>query len=235
MTAASGVQGPWTFSALLARARRLAAPGQRRILGIAGPPGSGKSTLAPRLAAALGPGAAVAVPMDGFHLADAELRRLGRRDRKGAPDTFDAAGYVALLRRLREPSGGRVYAPEFSREIEEPVAGAIPVPAEVPLVITEGNYLLLEDGDWAQVRGLLDEAWYLAPDEETRLDWLVERHITYGKAPEAARSWSLGSDQRNADLIAATRSRADLVIPPPPLEPVPQLPLVTTPDRGDSP
>lgn len=207
-----------TVPDLVRRARRLVVPGRRRILGIVGPPGSGKSTLAPRLAAALA-GQAVVVPMDGFHLAGAELDRLGRQSRKGAPDTFDAAGYVALLRRLREAADGCVYAPEFRREIEEPVAGAIPVPAEVPLVITEGNYLLLEDEPWAQVRPLLDEAWYLAPEEATRLDRLVRRHVAHGRSPAAARAWSLGSDQRNAELIAATRSRADLVFAPPPLEP----------------
>ena len=213
----------WTFPSLVERARRLAVPGRRRILGLAGPPGSGKSTFASRLADALG-GDAVVVPMDGFHLADAELERLGRHHRKGAPDTFDAAGYVALLRRLRDPAKGCVYAPEFRREIDEPIAGAIPVPAEVPLVITEGNYLLLGDGDWARVRSLLDEAWYLAPDDGTRLDWLVQRHVTYGKPPEAARAWSLGNDQRNAVLIAATRTRADLVFVPPRLEPTAEEP-----------
>ncbi|MFF8815391.1 nucleoside/nucleotide kinase family protein [Streptomyces pactum] len=200
------------------RARRLVVPGRRAILGIAGPPGSGKSTLARRLAAAL-PGQAVVVPMDGFHLAGAELERLGRQDRKGAPDTFDAAGYVALLHRLREAVDECVYAPEFRREIEEPVAGAIPVPARVPLVITEGNYLLLDDGPWARIRPLLDEAWYLAPDEETRIDRLIRRHVAHGRSPEAARAWSLGTDQRNADLVAATRNRADLVLTPPPPEP----------------
>ena len=140
--------------------------GERRILGIAGPPGGGKSTVARAVVAELGELARL-VPMDGFHLAQAELVRLGRRDRMGAPDTFDAAGYAALLERLRgdEPV---VYAPEFRREIEEPIAGAIAVPRATPLVVTEGNYLLLGDGDWALVRPLLDEAWYVETDEELR-------------------------------------------------------------------
>ena len=128
------------IDALLARARRLAAGGARSILGIAGPPGGGKSTLARLVVDALGD-AAVLVPMDGFHLAQPELVRLGRRDRMGAPDTFDAAGYVALLARLRALEDDVVYAPEFRREIEEPIAGAIAVPRSVPLVVTEGNYL----------------------------------------------------------------------------------------------
>jgi pantothenate kinase len=192
---------------LLERARRLAVPGQRRILGITGAPGAGKSTLAQTLVTSLD-GAAVLVGMDGFHLANAELERLGRRDRKGAVDTFDAAGYAALLRRLRDPGEDVVYAPLFRREIEEPIGSAVPVPPDVPLVITEGNYLLT----WEPVRALLDEAWYLEPPEELRLDRLVRRHEAYGKSPGQARDWAYGSDQRNAELVAATRDRADLVI-----------------------
>src|SRR5438309_3286446 len=129
------------YEEALERARALAASGRRRLLGLTGMPGAGKSTVAARLVEDLGD-LAVLVPMDGFHLANDELIRLGRRDRKGAPDTFDAAGYVALLRRLREHAQEVVYAPEFRRQIEEPVAGAIPVPPDVPLIVTEGNYLL---------------------------------------------------------------------------------------------
>ena len=197
---------------LIARARALVDAGGRRLLGITGAPGAGKSTIAARVVEALGD-AAVLVPMDGFHLANAELERLGRRDRKGAIDTFDAHGYVALLRRLRSPAGATVYAPLFRREIEEPIACAIPVGPEVPLVVTEGNYLLVPDEPWAAVRGLLDEAWYVAPDEETRIAWLIARHVEFGKPPDVARAWSLSTDQRNAELVAATRGRADVLIP----------------------
>lgn len=196
---------------LLERARRLAGTGQRRILGITGAPGAGKSRLSAALVEALAP-AAVAVPMDGYHLADAELVRLGRRDRKGAADTFDAAGYLALLRRLRDPAEDVVYAPEFRREIEDPIAGAIAVYRSTPLVVTEGNYLLLDTKPWAAVRTLLDEAWYLEPDEQTRIDRLIKRHVAFGKPPAAARAWALGSDERNAAVIRATRDRADLVV-----------------------
>ena len=167
--------------------------------------------LAAALVAALAPAAAL-VPMDGFHLANDELIRLGRRDRKGAPDTFDAAGYVALLRRLRDPLDGVVYAPDFRREIEEPIAGAIPIPREVPLVVTEGNYLLVGEGAWSAVRGLLDEVWYLETEEAVRVDRLVARHVAHGKSPEAARAWSLGSDQHNAELVSRTRENADLIV-----------------------
>lgn len=196
----------------LARVERLLAAGGRVILGLVGTPGAGKSTLAQALASALG-ARAVVVPMDGFHLAQAELARLGRADRKGAPDTFDAGGYAALLRRLAQPQPGEtVYAPEFRREIEEPVAGAIAVPAEVPLVITEGNYLLMDDGPWAAVRPLLTEAWYVQGDEPTRLQRLIARHEHFGRSPEAARAWVARSDEPNARRIEATRARADWVV-----------------------
>ncbi|WP_431036463.1 nucleoside/nucleotide kinase family protein [Streptomyces sp. P6-2-1] len=197
--------------ALLARARRLSVPGRRSLLGIAGAPGAGKSTLAERVVAAV-PGS-VLVPMDGFHLAQAELERLGRAGRKGAPDTFDAAGYVALLRRLRTPVPGEVvYAPLFRREEEEPLAGAVPVPPDVPLVVTEGNYLLLGEGPWSAVRDLLDEAWFLAPDRETRVRRLVERHVRYGKSRARAERWVAESDEVNARLVEASRGRADLLV-----------------------
>ncbi len=197
--------------AVLTRARQLARGGRRTILGIVGPPGGGKSTIARMVVAELGD-AATLVPMDGFHLAQSELVRMGRRDRMGAPDTFDAGGYVALLRRLRDHEEDVVYAPEFRREIEEPIAGAIAVSRSVPLVVTEGNYLLLADGDWARVPSLLDEAWYVDSDEATRVQWLIQRHIDFGKAPEAARAWVRRSDQANAELVAATRDRADIVV-----------------------
>lgn len=201
---------------LVRRAAALAGTGGRRLLGVCGAPGAGKSTLAARLVAALD-GSAVLVGMDGFHLAQAELERLGRTERKGAPDTFDAAGYLELLRRLRRngpdaPGAETVYAPEFRREIEEPVAGAVPVPPETGLVVTEGNYLLLDRPPWDGVRAELDEVWFLALDEPTRQDRLVARHVAYGRTPEQARERTFGSDQANADLVAATAGRADLVL-----------------------
>ena len=201
------------FEELIDRARALTETGTRRILGIAGVPGAGKSTLAALVAARLG-AAAAQVPMDGLHLADVELARLGRLDRKGAADTFDAFGYVALLRRLRAAEPGEVvYAPAFERTMEQPVAGSIPIDPSVPLVVTEGNYLLLPDAPWDRVRPLLDEAWYIeAADDEVRLERLIERHIAFGKTPEAAERWARGSDEVNARLIARSRDRADLIV-----------------------
>jgi pantothenate kinase len=192
---------------LIERARGLITAGRRRMLGITGAPAAGKSTLAATLAQALAPDA-VLVPMDGFHLAASELHRLGRHERKGAPDTFDAAGYVALLHRLRANAEDVVYAPEFRREIEEPIAGAIAVPRGVPLVITEGNYLL----HWPQARALLDEVWFVDADEQARLARLVARHMAFGRTRAEAEGRAYGSDQRNAELIAASRDGADLIV-----------------------
>jgi pantothenate kinase len=199
------------MSVLVNRARLLAVPGRRALLGITGAPGAGKSTIAERLVAELGESARL-VAMDGFHLAQAELNRLGRAERKGAPDTFDALGYVALLARLRRADERVVYAPLFDRSLEEPIACAVPVPREIPLVVTEGNYLLVTDGDWAGVRPQLDECWFVDPGESRRVDWLVARHERYGRSRDEAHGRALGSDQRNAEIIAATRDRADLVI-----------------------
>ncbi|OZB50898.1 MAG: nucleoside/nucleotide kinase family protein [Cellulomonas sp. 14-74-6] len=186
----------------------------RRLLGITGAPGAGKSTVSARLAEAFGADCVV-VPMDGFHLAQTTLERLGRADRKGAPDTFDAAGFVALLRRLRRPVDGEtVWAPEYRREAHNAIAGALAVPADVPLVVVEGNYLLVREHGFGPVAELLDETWYVTVDDEVRLERLIARHVRFGKAPDAARTWSLGPDEANARLIAATADRADLVVDP---------------------
>lgn len=200
------------FEDLVERASALLSR-ERALLGICGAPASGKSTLAERLVAALGP-STVYMGMDGFHLAQVELERLGRTERKGAPDTFDAAGYVNLLRRLRShPPDEFVYAPGFRRDLEEPIAGAVPVPPSVRLVVTEGNYLLMSDPPWDQVRGLLDEVWFLDPPEDDRRQWLIDRHRAFGRSLAEARERTYGSDERNAVLINATRSSADLVVP----------------------
>ncbi|MHA0284973.1 nucleoside/nucleotide kinase family protein [Mycobacterium sp. C3-094] len=199
---------------LVAWARELVTPGTRRILGLTGAPGAGKSTVAEQLVAALGPQDAVLVPMDGFHLANEVLLDLGRRDRKGAHDTFDDDGYARLLAALRAQRDGDavIYAPRFRREIEEPIGSSIPVHASIPLVVTEGNYLLLNSGAWPAARACVDEVWFLAPDNDIRHERLVRRHEAFGKTPEEAQFWALGSDERNAALIESTAGRADRVL-----------------------
>jgi len=198
-----------------ARLQALMASGQRKLLGLVGAPGAGKSTLAAALLRAVGAERAQVVPMDGFHLANVELQRLGSADRKGAPDTFDSAGYVALLQRLRaqRPDGDIVYAPEFRREIEEPVAGAIAVLPSTQLVITEGNYLLHDVGPWAGAAAMLDEVWYVDIDDALREERLVRRHQQFGRSVEEARAWVASTDAPNARLISATRVRAQHVLP----------------------
>jgi pantothenate kinase len=202
-----------TFETLVDRARALAGIGRRAVLGITGAPAAGKTTLAEELVEALAGEPVAHVPMDGFHLADVELDRLGLRDRKGAPDTFDALGYAALLRRLHADTDEMIYAPGFERVIEQPIAGAIGVPRQARLIITEGNYLLVQDERWSTVRPLLDEVWYVDLDQPERLRRLVERHARFGKDETAAIAWATGTDERNAAVVAATRDRADLIVP----------------------
>ena len=196
---------------LVQRARRLIPPRGRAVLGLAGPPGAGKSTLAARLVAAVGPAAAW-VPMDGFHLADAALDRLGLRDRKGAPETFDGWGYLALLRRLAAETGHPVYAPDFERSLEQPLAGSIAVDPGVRLVVTEGNYLLCAEEPWPRVRAALTEVWYVEVDDAVRRGRLVDRHVRFGKAPAAAEAWVTAVDDPNAAYVARGRAAADLVV-----------------------
>ncbi len=191
----------------LARSRRV-------LVGICGAPGAGKSTLANQLvdaANATSPGVAVAVGMDGFHLAKSVIAADERRDRRGAPDTFDPAGYASLLARLRTAAEPVVYAPEYRREIEDPVNAAVPVPRTTRLIVTEGNYLL--HPEWEAARAQLDMVWYLeAPDESVRVEQLIARHVRYGKSPDHARTHVLISDEANAALVKERRDLADRLL-----------------------
>lgn len=187
--------------------------GRRILLGIAGAPGAGKSTFAAWLQQQFGHSEAVVVPMDGFHLGNAIIEGTPLRQRKGAIDTFDAGGYLSLLRRLVRRDEAVVYAPEFRRTLDEPVAASTAIPAEVPLVITEGNYLLFEQEPWKDIRAQLDEVWFVDVPPALRLNRLVERHISFGMERAAAEAWAGGPDQANAVLIEATRPAASRIIP----------------------
>ncbi|MFD1715683.1 nucleoside/nucleotide kinase family protein [Amnibacterium flavum] len=196
------------------RAVALAAKGERVLLGIAGAPGAGKTTLAVWLVDRLSARGVVAahVPMDGFHLGDAVLDRLGLSERKGAIDTFDPSGYLALLRRLRAETGGTVFAPAFEREIEQPIAASIPVDPSVRIVVSEGNYLLSPLDPWPSVRREFDEVWFADVDHEQRRQRLRARHERYGKTAEQAAEFVLRVDEANARVILGTREHADLFV-----------------------
>lgn len=199
-----------TVADLVERAVALAKEPRRQVLGLVGAPGSGKSTVADIIAEAVGPTAEV-IEMDAFHLSDELLTRLGRRDRKGAADTFDADGYLELLRRLRAPDAGTVFVPVFDRTLDLAIVGAAAITEECRLIITTGNYLLLDEPPWSRVRDLLDHAWFLEPNEDVRLAQLVARHERYGKSPEEARAWASSTDEKNAELVRGSKHRSDLV------------------------
>lgn len=215
--AGAGRPGPAadTLAGLVEDARTLAARGGRSILGLTGAPGAGKSTLAAALADALGPELVALVPMDGFHLDNEILLARGARDRKGAIDTFDDAGYAALLARLRDQEADEVvYAPRYDRDLETSIGSALPVLPTVPLVITEGNYLLAPDGAWPQARAAMAEVWFVDLDPAVRQARLVERHVRHGEDPARARVRALGTDRANALAVEALRDRATRVVHP---------------------
>jgi pantothenate kinase len=184
----------------------------RFLIGIVGKPGAGKSTLSAYLLEELHSSEVTVVPMDGYHLSNAVLQELRRADRKGAPDTFDVAGFASLLQRIRNEKLVDVYYPVFDRSIEESIAAQGVVTKETKVVIVEGNYLLHDSGGWEEIAELLDELWFIDVDDEKRLERLIARHIAYGKSPADAQSWSRGSDEVNARTIATGRSRAHAVI-----------------------
>lgn len=193
-------------------AKELCADGKRKILAIAGAPGSGKSTVAKLLHQAL-PECSVLVPMDGFHLSNQELERLGRKEKKGAPDTFDVWGYKNLLKRLTHQEQGEiVYAPEFYRTLEEPIAGVIPVREDTPLIITEGNYLLLSQGVWGSFIPLFSQSWFITAPVKERQQRLIDRHCYFGRSLQEATDWVEHTDEPNARLIEQHKENADVVI-----------------------
>lgn len=219
---ASRLGGETSWDELTARALRLRSPGRRALLGIVGSPGSGKSTLAAELTVRIngsgGSAHAAVLPMDGFHLSNATLGDLGRAERKGALDTFDGWGFLALLRRVSAETSTTVYAPGFHREIETAVAADIPIGPETDLVIVEGNYLLAEPPPWNLVTDVFEETWFCEVPDDVRSTRLVHRHMAGGRSLDDSRAWARDVDGANAAFIESSRNRATIILAPPPLD-----------------
>ncbi len=191
----------------LAQAMGARAGAGRCIVGLAGPPGAGKSTVAEGAARLTG---ARVVPMDGFHYDNAVLDARGLRERKGAPETFDADGFLNLMRRLR--AGGPVAIPAFDRAADLARAGAEVIGPDERLLIVEGNYLLLDAPVWRELRPLFDLTVFLEVPEAELERRLVKRWLDHGLAPEAARLRAMGNDIPNARTVLAQSARADLTL-----------------------
>ena len=204
------------LDALAQRAIGLIPADGRAILAIAGSPGAGKTTIARELTERVNRARATSdaayLPLDGFHLANSTLDRLEIHDRKGAIDTFDGWGFLALIERVRTERDHVVYAPSFDRAVDEGIAGEIAIPATTRLVIVEGNYLLVDQAPWSALSANFTESWFCETSDAERLRRLVDRHERHGRTPEAARDWATNVDGANALVINASRSRADLVI-----------------------
>jgi pantothenate kinase len=182
--------------------------GRRTIIGVVGPPGAGKTHLAAALGGAL---PATVVAMDGFHLPNRELTRLGRAGRKGAPDTFDGAAFVELVAALRA-ADRRVVAPTFSRRADASIPGAIVVEPSVETVVVEGNYLLLDEAPWSGIAPLLDVSMFVDTPPSVRRDRLLIRQERRFGDRDTARRWVEEVDEPNARLVEGTRSRAHHVV-----------------------
>lgn len=185
---------------------------KRVIIGVVGKPGAGKSTLTSYLIDNLPKNSVSLVPMDGYHLSNDQLARTGLADKKGAFNTFDAGGYISLLKRINNEFDKDIYFPIFHREIEESYSADGVVPAKTKLILTEGNYLLFDQFGWEKVLPELTETWYINIDDQLRVDRLVKRHQFYGKDKESAIAWATGSDEDNAKIVEASSYRADVVI-----------------------
>ncbi|GAB3046766.1 nucleoside/nucleotide kinase family protein [Intrasporangium mesophilum] len=213
MTSGGGSPG---LSRLAELAAGLVVDGRRVVLGVAGAPGAGKTTFVEALIAQVartrGADWVAHLPMDGFHLADVQLRGLGALSRKGAPDTFDVAGYAHLLERVRSHPDEVIYVPGFERTLEQPLAASLVIAPSAKLVVTEGNYLLLDQEPWIRARAQLHQVWYVAADDEVRVSRLIDRHVQFGKSRDDATEWVMGSDETNAALVVGSADRADRLV-----------------------
>ncbi|MGW1891609.1 nucleoside/nucleotide kinase family protein [Streptomyces sp. NPDC002004] len=196
---------------LAAEAWKLTAHGPRVLLGLAGPPGAGKSTLARALVAEYGEQAAY-LPLDGFHLSNAQLDRLGLAGRKGSEPSFDVQGYVALLRRVLADTVHDVYVPDYDRTLHEPVAARHRVTPGARLIVTEGNYLACDLPGWREARQLMGECWYVEAPRHVRRVRLVERQLVGGRSADGARRWVETNDDPNGELVEGSRGRCDRVV-----------------------
>lgn len=191
------------------------AGGRRIAIGLAGGPGVGKSTLAAELVAALNvtaPGSAALVPMDGFHMKHAKLEAMGQTDFKGAPHTFEGAAFVAFLGALKAATGP-MSGPGYSRKIEDTVEDAFTVAPEVKVLVVEGNYLLLGDAPWAEVKPLLDFSAFITVPREMVRDRLMKRHGEEGLfTEERNRAHIERNDLPNYDRVMLSQDRADVII-----------------------